>query len=475
MFHRRKHSRAYGVTWDESTTSPACVRVGQGSGAAVSSALPDNLAMLQQLMKGCVINDAGAVQYYLDPTDRTLKENGDPSVLTGVDGQVVVEITMGWLKYSYANNEHTWIVSKEQFNGADRLDAFYKNGVWVNARYCGAYEGILYDVSAFRYTNGLQLVAGSTDFVNATGAITRVGESHPFTRLEVGDKIVITGTTNNNGTKTVSTAGDQTIIVSEGLIQEIAVATATIETEKDFTASTGDKLCSVSGKAPINDLTRANGRTISANRGAGWRQTDYDLMSAVQLLYLVDYASFYSQSMIGNGLADWAGVTWDAWNAYNPIETTGNSNANGNSTANTSGGDGVVGSYMTYRGIENLFGHIWGWVDGININGNIPYVSNNDSDFADGTDTNYTNLGVTLHNGDGWQNTLEQISRGFLPASVGAAANTKITDNYYQAAGWRVVMLGGDADDGGYAGAFCVGAANASSDVYRKIGVRLAF
>jgi hypothetical protein len=426
-------------------------------------------------MKGCVINDAGVVQYYLDPTDRTLKENGDPSVLTGGDGQVVVEIPMGWLKYSYVNNEHMYIISKEQFNGADRLDAFYKNGAWVNHRYCGAYEGSLYDVSASIYTNGLQLTAGSTDFVNATSAITRTGESHPFTRLEVGDKIVVAGTVNNNGTFTVATAGDQTIIVSEAVVQESAVATATIETEKDFTATTGDKLCSVSGKAPINDLTRSNGRTIAKNRGTGWRQQDYDLISAVQLMYLTEYGSFYSQSMIGNGLTDWVSGTWDGWNDLNPIEATGDSNSDGNASANTSGGDGVVGSYMSYRGIENFFGHIWKWVDGININDNVPYVSNNDSDFADGTTTNYTALGITLANADGYQDTLEQISRGFLPASIGATSSTKITDYYYQAAGWRVVVLGGGAYDGASAGAFCMVATNASSHVYRTIGVRLAF
>lgn len=478
MFHRRKHSRAYGVTWDESTTSPAGVRVGQGSSAPVSAALPGNLAILQQLMKGCVMNDAGAVQYYLDPTTRTLKENGDPSVLTGGDGQVAVEIPMGWLKYSYVNNKHTYIISKEQFNGADRLDAFYKNGAWVNHRYCGAYEGSLYDVSAIRYTNGLQLDAGSTDFVNATSAITRTGKSHPFSKLEVGDKIVVAGTANNDGTFTVATAGDQTIIVTVAPVQETAVATATIETEKDFTASTGDKLCSVSGKAPINDLTRANGRTLAKNRGAGWRQQDYDLLSAIQLFYLTEYANFNSQSMIGNGLTDWVSATWDGWNDYNPIETTGNSNANGNATANTSGGSGITGSYMSYRGIENFFGHIWNWVDGININDNVPYISNNDTDFADDVTTNYTNLGITIANdaADGYQNTLEQQGRGFLPATcTGATETTKITDYYWQAAGWRVVRLGGIAHYGADAGAFCLHANSASSYVDRIIGVRLAY
>jgi len=48
--------------------------------------------------------------------------------------------------------------------------------------------------------------------------------------------------------------------------------------------------------------------------------------------------------------------------------------------------------------------------------------------------------------------TLEQQGRGFLPASIGGASNTYITDYYYQAAGWRVARLGGEADYGLYAG-----------------------
>jgi len=159
--------------------------------------------------------------------------------------------------------------------------------------------------------------------------------------------------------------------------------------------------------------------------------------------------------MIGAGLTDWIGATWAAWSNYNPIETTGNSNGDGNVTANTSGGDGTVGSYMSYRGIENFFGHLWKWVDGFNINDNIPYVNNTEAQFADGIATNYTRLedtggsGVTLINANEYQTTLEQIQRGFLPsAAVGGSSSTYITDFYYQTAGWRwlysavVLMMG---------------------------------
>lgn len=357
---------------------------------------------------------------------------------------------------------------------AERLVAFYKNGAWVKNRYMGAYEGILYDNSRTAYANGLRLEAGSTDFTAVANTIHRDGESHPFSLLEVGDKIVIAGATDagNNGTKTVSVIGDATITVSEALITRADDAAVTIETEKDFV---NDKLSSVSAKAPINNGTRANFRALAANRGAGWRQQDYDLASAIILLYLVEYADWNSQLMIGNGLTDWAGGTWDAWNDYNPIETTGNSNGNGNATANVSNGSGNTGSYMSYHGIGNFFGHIWKWVDGFNINNNIPYICNNDTNFADDTAVNYTALGVTMHNGNGWVVTLEQIDRGFLPASIGGASNTYITDYYWQNTGWRVAGLGGCANDGLGAGVAYWTLADASGYRHRKNGGRLSF
>lgn len=481
MLHRRKHSRAYGITWDESTASPAGVRVGQGQSSAVSVKMADNLLALQSRIRRCVMNDAGVIQYYLDPTDSTLKENGDPANLDGTDGQVMVELLQGWLKYSYANNQHTWIISKEQFNGAARLDAFYKNGAWVNTRYCGAYEAALYDVSASRYTNGIEYPATASfrfSFTTAADTITAVAGTsaaltHPFTNLEVGDKIAITNTVNNNGTFTVASVADQSITVSENLTDEANVQ-AKIETEKDFTASSGDKLSSVSGKAPINYVRRSHSREIAFNRGAGWRQLDYDLVSAIQLFYVVEYADFDAHAKIGAGLSDWVGATWVARSNYNPIETTGKSNSDGNATNNVSNGDGVTGSYMTYRGIENFYGHIWAWVDGINIDSHVPYVTNNDGDWADATTVNYTSLGVTLPAADGYQVTLEQIVRGFLPASVGGDGDTYISDYYLQGSTTRVVMLSGASSSGKKVGLFDWAMNYVSADRTRLNGAWLA-
>ena len=465
---------SYGVSWDESADS--YVRTGALAGIAVGSSPGNALLPIQAAMRRCVINNSGVVQYYLDPADSTLKVGGGAAVLTGADGQVMVEIPAFYYRYAYAGTTHTWEISQVPLAGFSLHPAFIKNNLFVPYRYIGAYEGTLYDVSASIYTDGIYQTAVSCVFANVDSSLTIASRTGVFSLLTVGDKIVVSGTAANNGTKTVASLVSATKITIAEAVTDGTDAATVIQTEKDWTATTGDVLSSISGKAPINYGTRANFRAAALNRGTGWRLQDYDLISAIQLLDLTEYASFYSQSMIGAGLTDWS-AAWPAYNDYNSINNTGLSNAKGNTTFNLSNGNGVVGSYMTYRGIENWYGHLWKWVDGINFDTNIkPYVTNTQP-FADDTATNYTALNVTLP-ASGWQNNLQQQSRGFLPISVGApgSATTKITDYVYTSGGgWQVVRLGGTADDGARAGAFYVPAHSASSYLNRNVGGRLAF
>ncbi|MBW2342495.1 MAG: hypothetical protein JRF53_00520 [Deltaproteobacteria bacterium] len=409
---------AYGVSWDEDNSSPTLTRTGALAGIAAASS-PGNVCLpVQAAMRRCILSDAGVVQYYLCATDSTDKEDcSTASVLDGTDGQVMVEIPKFYYKYSYvaATNVHSWSISGVALPGYEPHPAFYKDGAWVDYRYIGAYEGVGWDDSASAYIDH-----GNTAATGWSGG--------------------------------------------------------TIDTVNDI-------LGSVSGKNPITDETRAEFRAIALNRGAGWRQLDFYLNSAIQLLYLVEYASFYSQDVIGEGRTQLSSGTW-VNGSY--ISEGGLSNGDGNGTNNAEySGDaddvGAEDAYMTYRGIENFYGNIYQWIDGININNNIPYVSNTETDFADDTTTAYSQLldtggsGITLHNGDGYQTTLEQTKGGFLPSAVGGSSSTYITDYYYQSTGWRVVSFGGSAAYGSYAGAFCVVAHAASSDDVVHFGGRLCF
>ena len=523
-YDERYVGQAYGIMWNENQDT--YIRIG------------DPYFFIHEDMKRCILADNGTIVYYLDGYNRedvdpstigtcdatatkkltdtgvftgpasdyvghyahnktddtysliTAKDDNDTlslqddifvsgeefeictGVFNGDDGQVMVEIPAFYHKYWYDNGWHRHLISREKISGYELHHAFQKNGANVTARYIGAYEGVLYDTSEGRYVNGLCLPSNDSykmSFDGTAETITSDTLTHPFTNLEAGvDTIVVSGTVNNDGVYGITAVTDTTITVDGNLENEASVA-CTIQTQRDWS---NDVLSSVAGKAPMNCGTRAEFRTATANRGIGWRQQDFDLVSAVQLLYLIEYGSWYSQSEIGPGLTEWYN-NWCPWNKYNPIERTGLNN--GTATCNVNNGDGNKGSYVSYRWIENPWGHIWKFVDGINIEDHVPYVCNNDTNFADNTTIGYTSLEITLPNSNGWQKTLTQTARGFLPASVGGSSSTYITDYYYQDTGGMIVSLGGDAGIQSAAGITFWSIGGSSSDRMSQLGSRIAY
>ena len=480
------HTPALGLSWNESSdiysrrikAGPSFVDPSFKYNIPLGVKPDDIFLPIQAKMKGCILNDAGSVVYYLDSNDWTKKADGTSSDLTGADGQIMVEIPKFYVSHSYASDVHTWDTSYTSISGFDVHPAFIKDAAEVRHRYIGAYEGILYDMSATQYTNGIYQPAFTGSFTSSSKSIANTTMTNPFDALEVGDKFTITGTTNNNSTFTVATTGSQTIVVTEAIVDETSNTTV-LSTQRDYTATTGDKLSSISGKVPITQLTRANARQLAKNRGSGWRQLDYDLVNALELLVLVEYGTFYIQNIadLGPGITNVS--NWLAYNNYNSFIPSGNGNSIGNSSSDNAGSTAAATEktkYSKFRGIENFYGHIWKFVDGININNNVPYVTNDSTNWADNTSTNYTDTGVILANNNGYQQTLVNSSRVMLPATTGSASSTTyITDYYYQATAWCVAFFGGTADNGARCGFWYWILNYSSGAAYRYIGSRLAF
>jgi hypothetical protein len=241
------------------------------------------------------------------------------------------------------------------------------------------------------------------------------------------------------------------------------------------------KLASVSGVYPAVGITRAQARSMAANRGTGWRLVDAYLMWAIELLFLVEYGTFRTQQTIGDGNTN---VT----NAYSigssgnqtdsPHSVAGKSNSIGNASTNTTNGasSGTRDTaFMSYRGIENWYGNCWNWVDGYNINSNQAYVSNTRANFADDTATNYNAIGAAMVATNGFVTNVQQEPFAFLPSAVGGSSSTYLADYYYQASGWRVALFGGNAGNGAVAGGFYWDLSDGSGYAYRNFGARLAF
>ena len=247
-------------------------------------------------------------------------------------------------------------------------------------------------------------------------------------------------------------------------------------------SSASSTMGSASGTTPAASKTRTTFRTEASARGTGWRQVEYYLHSAIQLLYLVEYQDFNSQEMIGEGRTTLSGGSWDT-SSY--IGISGKSNADGNGTnsndSSTLGGD----AYMTYRGIENWYGNMWemrdGWtVNDVSASQLIMYATNNDADFADTGSTNMTVIydDTSPHASGGYISGLADISNGFIGNAMSGASNTYVGDYYWQYAGgsgWSLPLVGAAANYGSRAGAFALGVSDASSSSGVNVSSRLAF
>ena len=274
----------------------------------------------------------------------------------------------------------------------------------------------------------------------------------------------------------------------------------------DFTANTGDLLASIGyvdndgttvHVKPTSGLTQnftcPNSMTIAKNRGTGWYALTFKLASAIQMLITVEYGC-NSQINIANGVI---GITDNS--SYNCASyvgsTVGNTTGRAASTINETGGTETTYTSASttsanYRGIENMWGNIWKWVDGVNIYGNgslrggVPYVCT-DMNFADSKNTdNYESVGFTVANADGYIKYFgygnDKYDWVFMPSTTGngAGTSTSVGDYFYKTTnlnGYRAARLGGRWFDSSHAGLFFWDLYSAASTRYRDFGARLIY
>lgn len=80
---------------------------------------------------------------------------------------------------------------------------------------------------------GMQLVGADFTFTLATKMIAKASAGFSSTNLAVGDQVIITGSTSNNGTFTVATIADAAITVNEAIATEAAGANVTLKENKN--------------------------------------------------------------------------------------------------------------------------------------------------------------------------------------------------------------------------------------------------
>lgn len=385
---------------------------------------------IQSSMRRCLLLDNGTVNYYLDSADSTKKANGTAAVLDGTDGQVMVEIPAHYRKTFESGNKQQVMLSALPLSGFTRIPTYYVS----------AYEAALQ-----RSTSKLASVVNtSTDY--------RGGD-------------------NNSGV--------------------------------DGAANTRLGRCATS-------ISRTNFRTYGKNRGTNWICDWYAAQRAIYWLRAIEYANLdcqaafnatltsagFRQGGLGNGVTTVNNGNWGTFNGYNPLVPCGATNSLGNKTGEVSytitgfTGGNISVMVPSYRGLENPFGHIWSWCEGVNIinqsagsgGQTLAYESPDIATLSDTVTTGYTAMAASLPRANNYMSrAVMGANADFLPTVASGSATTYYCDYFYAGtipgSGTTLfgLFLGGNATGGSDAGLGFSYTFHGPSITYTNIGSRLCF
>lgn len=324
----------YGVSGLESSNT-VLTRI--GSNMTFHASLP-----IQSLMKACLLNDNGTVNYYLKPTDWSKKLDESSSNLDGSDGQVMIEIP----EHYYLD----WLDGTVQRTAISQnnLTGFYH----APTMYVGAYEAV-----AQRSTKKL-------------GSLINTGTDYR-------------GGNNNDAWD----SQDNTLLgkcVTSLPIQENPATPN--ESYRDYAQNRGNLWFPYPWK-----LKNIINRFFMIEYGTKNCQTTYDATLTPE---------GYKKGGLGMGVTTISDPsTLITWNNRFPFVPIGQSNSLGNSSGTVSYSvpykvPSETVNISRYRGIENVFGHMMELIDGIAIERDIPngrfkaWLFDNPSDFSSSQSTN---------------------------------------------------------------------------------------
>jgi hypothetical protein len=290
-------------------------------------------------------------------------------------------------------------------------------------------------------------------------------------------------------------AYEPTIQISTGMLSSVA------NMDPDFrggnnNAAWDDTYRTLLGR-PSSNKTRTAYRAAARLRGARWGQF-YSIRKSAIWLYMVEFANRnsqapfnaqldsngYKQGGLGTGATTLSSTQWNNFNTYYPFIPCGHTDGLGNKSGEvtyTATNLPVAQSACRYRGIENIFGHIWEWEDGINVlydgSKNVIYVCDDPALFSDTGNEGYEMRGNSPTTSGYITDMILGKYADLLPAAVGGSDAAHWTDYGYEntTAGIKGVLFGGSANDGSIAGIACSDAYRVPASAYAHIGSRLCF
>ena len=223
------------------------------------------------------------------------------------------------------------------------------------------------------------------------------------------------------------------------------------------TSGSSDGVYSKSGVLPLVNTSQTNFRTYSKNKGTGWYMLDLATWSALQMLYLVEFADFNSQSVLGTGY------------------DTGSLGSAGGTDAAQYHTIKASKAHNQYRWVEDPFSNCFDWIDGFVGSRSATHAAASNSGYSGGQ-TGLNSLGFALPSsgyitGFGYS---EDASWAFIPdAASGGSETTFVADRVSSNTSLCPAYVGGYYLTYASYGMFYFYANNSASNTGGNLGSRL--
>ena len=229
-------------------------------------------------------------------------------------------------------------------------------------------------------------------------------------------------------------------------------------------SGSSSKVYSKSGQTPLVSITMDNFRNGCKAHGAGYQQYDFLIDLILKELWLVEMATTNCQAkMYGYANGNSSKINTGATDTV--------ATPSGSPISNTDGKHACK-----YRGIENPWGNIHKWCDGISFSGSSVYVCTEPTAYSAGKTSGLYEYYGTRASSDGFVKTAAPLAEGSLiqyVAAVGADESSYYCDQSWQ--GGTVLSCGGAWDAGAYAGLWFWYGRFSASYSYKYVGGRLCY
>ena len=408
---------------------------------------------------------------------------GTGLTLDGSTGRVMVQIPKFYTKgVRSAANVYRWWISPVAREGFEVHPTFLqRGGTERDFIYVGAYEA---DIGYQSHTSTTKLLQSRTGVQPYTGNADAIWEV-PFT---AGDN--------------EPAIGDSLSTLTEGgfLLVDYAVTSGAWATNdaagKLIIRKPGDATCGWTNTETITNDTQVNTlgtsgtpvgetatisviRTYAGNIGSNWGQLGFWSLAAIRLLFYVEYAGANSQTLIGEGVVDKASGTGFAGELTGADSIDSNLATNGTGTG--TGSDGLTP--IAYRGIENLWGNVWTFIDGYNaVDAEYRLIDRDGSGtFADAlAGGDYEASLATPITSDGYQSNIcweDLLKFALIPNAVAGSSSTYLCDYFYahNAGETNILLFGVYWSYGLFAGVAVLNSSGVASTCHRAFSGRLEF